>query len=105
MCIEASTFLSSATTESARTLDHGYGGGVDDTSGPLAGYTVGITAERRREEFAAALERQGATVISGPAIQILPLVEDRELLAAPRRARAAPLDSVVATTGVGFRGW
>jgi uroporphyrinogen-III synthase len=78
---------------------------VDDTSGPLAGYTVGITAERRREEFAAALERQGATVISGPAIRIVPLVDDRELLAATRRALAAPLDFVVATTGVGFRGW
>ena len=78
---------------------------MDDTSGPLAGYTVGITAERRREEFAAALARQGATVISGPAIQIVPLVDDRELLAATRRALAAPLDIVVATTGVGFRGW
>jgi uroporphyrinogen-III synthase len=78
---------------------------VDDTSGPLAGYTVGITAERRREEFAAALERQGATVISGPAIRIVPLADDRELLAATRRALATPLDIVVATTGVGFRGW
>jgi len=27
---------------------------------PLAGYTVGITAARRREEFGAALERRGA---------------------------------------------
>jgi uroporphyrinogen-III synthase len=78
---------------------------VDDTSGPLAGYTVGITAERRRAEFAAALERQGATVISGPAIRIVPLADDRELLAATRRALAAPLDIVVGTTGVGFRGW
>jgi uroporphyrinogen-III synthase len=78
---------------------------VDDTSGPLAGYTVGITAERRREEFATALKRQGATVISAPAIRIVPLVDDRELLAATRRALAAPLDIVVATTGVGFRGW
>ena len=78
---------------------------MDDRSGPLAGYTVGITAERRREEFAAALERQGATVISGPAIRIVPLADDRELLAATRRALATPLDIVVATTGVGFRGW
>ena len=78
---------------------------MDDISGPLAGYTVGITAERRREEFAAALERQGATVISGPAIRIVPLADDRELLAATRRALAVPLDIVVGTTGVGFRGW
>ena len=30
---------------------------------PLAGFTVGITAARRREEFGAALERRGARVI------------------------------------------
>jgi uroporphyrinogen-III synthase len=73
--------------------------------GPLAGYTVGITAARRREEFAAALERRGARVICGPAIRIVPLADDSELLAATRRCLAAPLDSVIATTGIGFRGW
>ena len=67
---------------------------------------MGITAERRREEFAAALERQGATVISGPAIRIVPLADDRELLAATRRALAVPLDIVVGTTGSGSAaGW
>lgn len=72
---------------------------------PLAGYTVGITAARRREEFAAALERRGATVISAPAIRIVPLADDRELWAATRRCLDAPLDIVIATTGIGFRGW
>ncbi len=72
---------------------------------PLAGYTVGITAARRREEFAAALERRGATVISAPAIRIVPLADDRELWAATRRCLEAPLDIVIATTGIGFRGW
>jgi uroporphyrinogen-III synthase len=78
---------------------------VSDRAGPLAGYTVGITAERRREEFAAALERRGARVVSGPAIRIVPLADDGELRAATRRCLAAPLDFVIATTGVGFRGW
>jgi uroporphyrinogen-III synthase len=72
---------------------------------PLAGYTVGITAARRREEFAAALERRGAAVISAPAIRIVPLADDRELRAATRRCLEAPLDIVIATTGIGFRGW
>jgi uroporphyrinogen-III synthase len=72
---------------------------------PLAGYAVGITAERKREEFAAALERRGATVISAPAIRVVPLADDRELREATRRCLAAPLDVVVGTTGVGFRGW
>jgi uroporphyrinogen-III synthase len=72
---------------------------------PLAGYTVGITAARRREEFAAALERRGATVISAPAIRIVPLADDRELREATRRCLDTPLDIVIATTGIGFRGW
>ncbi|HVT70901.1 MAG TPA: uroporphyrinogen-III synthase [Trebonia sp.] len=72
---------------------------------PLAGYTVGITAARRREEFAAALERRGARVISAPAIKIVPLADDRELHAATRRCLETPLDIVIATTGIGFRGW
>ena len=73
--------------------------------GPLAGYTIGITAARRREEFAVALERRGARVISGPAIRIVPLADDSDLLAATQRCLDGPLDFVVATTGIGFRGW
>ena len=72
---------------------------------PLTGFTVGITAARRREEFGAALERRGATVRYAPAIRIVPLVDDAQLLAATRECLADPLDLVVATTGIGYRGW
>lgn len=72
---------------------------------PLAGYTIGITAARRREEFGAALERRGAKVVYAPAIRIVPLADDSELRAATERCLDAPLDIVVATTGIGFRGW
>ena len=41
----------------------------------------------------------------GPAIRIVPLADDTELLAATRSLLAAPVDVVVATTGIGFRGW
>ena len=72
---------------------------------PLAGYTVGVTAARRREELGAALERQGARVVYGPAIQLVPLADDTALRAATERCIAAAPAVVVATTGVGFRGW
>ncbi|MGY1609197.1 uroporphyrinogen-III synthase [Geodermatophilus sp. SYSU D00700] len=72
---------------------------------PLAGYTVAVTAERRREELGALLERRGARVVYAPAIRIVPLADDAELAAATRAVLAAPVDRVVATTGVGFRGW
>ncbi|HEX9359708.1 MAG TPA: uroporphyrinogen-III synthase [Streptosporangiaceae bacterium] len=72
---------------------------------PLAGYTIGITAARRREEFGVALQRRGARVMYGPAIRIVPLADDRDLRAATERCLGEPLDIVVATTGIGFRGW
>jgi len=71
----------------------------------LAGFTVGVTATRRREEFGALLERRGARVLSAPAIRLVPLAEDTDLLAATRRSLESPVHDVVVTTGVGFRGW
>jgi uroporphyrinogen-III synthase len=72
---------------------------------PLAGYTVGVTAARRADELGALLARRGANVLYGPAIRIVPLADDSELLAATRDVLAEPVDAVVATTGIGFRGW
>ena len=72
---------------------------------PLAGFTVGVTAARRAEELGTMLERRGAAVVHGPAIRIVPLADDTDLLAATRDLIARPPDITVATTGVGFRGW
>jgi uroporphyrinogen-III synthase len=72
---------------------------------PLAGYTVAVTAARRREELGALLDRRGARVVYAPAIRIVPLADDTELVAATKEVLAEPVDLVVATTGVGFRGW
>src|SRR3954467_9408828 len=72
---------------------------------PLRGYTVAVTAARRSEELGALLDRRGARVVHAPAIRIVPLADDAELVAATREVLAAPVDLVVATTGVGFRGW
>jgi uroporphyrinogen-III synthase len=72
---------------------------------PLAGYTVAVTAARRKEELGALLDRRGARVVYAPAIRIVPLADDADLVAATREVLARPVDLVVATTGVGFRGW
>ena len=72
---------------------------------PLAGFTVGVTAARRAEELAAMMERRGAAVQHGPALRIVALADDTELLAATRGLIARPPDVTVATTGIGFRGW
>ncbi|MDQ2796291.1 MAG: uroporphyrinogen-III synthase, partial [Actinomycetota bacterium] len=71
----------------------------------LAGWTVGITAARRREELGDALERRGAKVVYGPAIRTVALTDDTQLREATNRCLDAPLDFVVVTTGTGFRGW
>jgi uroporphyrinogen-III synthase len=75
-------------------------------AGPsLAGFTIGVTAARRAEEFSALLTRRGATIVHAPAIRIIPLVDDTELKAATQQVLSQPPDVVVATTGIGFRGW
>jgi uroporphyrinogen-III synthase len=73
--------------------------------GVLTGFTVAVTAERRREEMTALLERRGARVVSAPAITIVPLVDDQALHAATAACIGLAPDLVVATTGIGFRGW
>jgi uroporphyrinogen-III synthase len=72
---------------------------------PLQGFTIAVTAARRSEELGALLERRGARVVQAPAIRIVPLEDDAELLAATRDCIERPPDIVVATTGIGFRGW
>ncbi|MBE7190665.1 uroporphyrinogen-III synthase, partial [Jatrophihabitans endophyticus] len=44
-------------------------------------------------------------VVYGPAIRVVPLPDDTRLREATERCLDASLDVVVATTGVGFRGW
>ncbi|WP_329787686.1 uroporphyrinogen-III synthase [Lentzea sp. DG1S-22] len=74
-------------------------------TGPLAGFTVGVTAARRADELIALLERKGASVLHGPALRIVPLPDDATLHAATTELVSSPVDVVVATTAIGFRGW
>lgn len=73
--------------------------------GPLAGFTVGVTAARRADELGALLQRRGASVVHAPALRIVPLADDSELLVATKELIDEAPDVVVATTAIGFRGW
>ncbi|MEU9200503.1 uroporphyrinogen-III synthase [Streptomyces sp. NPDC048332] len=77
----------------------------DEQHGPLAGFTVGVTAARRAEELSTLLRRRGATVVHAPALRIVPLADDSELLAATKELIDTVPDVVLATTAIGFRGW
>ncbi|CAM5617587.1 uroporphyrinogen-III synthase [Streptomyces cyaneofuscatus] len=77
----------------------------DTTHGPLAGFTVGVTAARRAEELATLLKRRGAAVQHAPALRIVPVADDSELLDATKELIDHAPDVVVATTAIGFRGW
>lgn len=77
----------------------------DEQHGPLAGFTVGVTAARRADELSTLLRRRGATVVHAPALRIVPLADDSELLAATKELIDTVPDVVLATTAIGFRGW
>jgi uroporphyrinogen-III synthase len=72
---------------------------------PLVGCVVVITADRRKRELAAALERRGAIVRHAPALSTVSHLDDHLLVRKTRGIIAEPPDVVVATTGIGFRAW
>ena len=71
----------------------------------LTGYRIAVTAARRAEELCALLRRHGATVCSAPAITLVSLPDDDELQRCTEALIADPPDVLIATTGIGFRGW
>jgi uroporphyrinogen-III synthase len=81
------------------------GGMTSPDGSSLTGFTVAITASRRVDEFATMLHRRGADVVAAAAIQMVPLADDARLRAATETVIATPPDILIATTGIGFRGW
>jgi len=71
----------------------------------LAGTRILVTAQRRSDELASALTRRGAEVTVAPALGVVPHVDEDELLRRTRAILDDPVDTVVITTGIGFRGW
>ena len=70
---------------------------------PLAGYTVAVTADRRRNEQVELLRRRGADVLEGPTIRTEPLADDDALRGAVEAIVAEPPEFTVFLTGVGVR--
>lgn len=77
----------------------------DPDQGPLTGFRVAVTAARRADELCTLLRRRGATVIAAPAIAMVPLPDDQELRTNTQGLIDIPPDILIATTGIGFRGW
>jgi uroporphyrinogen-III synthase len=76
-----------------------------DPSAPLAGRTIGITADRKAAEQGALFERRGATVLYGPTMATVPVEHEAGLRAATEAVIARPPDDVLITTGMGLRAW
>ena len=74
-------------------------------TGPLAGWRIGVTADRRADDQVDLLRRKGAEVVHGPTMRIVPLEDDAQLAEITRALLVDPPAVVVATTGQGFRGW
>jgi len=72
-------------------------------SSALTGFTVAVTSGDA--ELSGLLERYGARVVPAPALRSLPIDDDTEIKAATVAVVDHPPDVVVATTGVGLRGW
>lgn len=64
---------------------------VPDAASASTLQVIGITAARRREEFGAALERRGATVVYAPAIKIAPLADEEGCGGGVRAALRGPV--------------
>ena len=79
--------------------------GLAEPTASLSGYTVGVTADRRRDELAGLLESRGARVVLAPALRIVPIADDAELKAATRACLEVAPDIVLVNTGIGMRGW
>lgn len=71
----------------------------------LSGCRILVTAQRRADELGGALVRRGACVTVAPALGVVPHVEEAALLKSTRKIIADPVEVVVVTTGIGFRGW
>jgi uroporphyrinogen-III synthase len=75
------------------------------SDGPLDGFVVGVTADRRASEQAELLRRRGADVVCGPSIETAYLANDDALRRATQVLIDDPPDYLAATTGIGIRAW
>ncbi len=75
------------------------------TEPPLAGWRVGVTADRRADQQVQALRRRGADVVHGCTMRTLNLSDDARLLEVSRALIDQPPDTLVLQTGMGLTMW
>lgn len=73
--------------------------------GPLEGFTIGVTADRRADEQMKLLSGRGAECVHGPVIKTHPLRSEEELRTATQAVIRERPPLAVLTTGLGVRGW
>ena len=73
--------------------------------GPLEGYTIGVTADRRADEQMDSLADRGAECLHGPVIETHRLDPRMELHEATQVLLENPPHMVIFTTGFGVRTW
>lgn len=74
-------------------------------NGPLAGFKIGITADRRADEQIRLLAARGADCFHGPVIKTNPVDTVAALGTATQALIDDPPELIVLTTGLGVRGW
>ena len=72
---------------------------------PLAGWRVGVTADRRADAQLDVLRRRGADVLHGCTMKTLDLTRDERLLEVSRGLVDQPPDTLVLETGMGLTMW
>jgi len=75
------------------------------TEPPLAGWRVGVTADRRADQQIEALRRRGADVVHGCTMRTLDLSDDPRLLEVSLALIDQPPDTLVLQTGMGLTMW
>src|SRR5690625_7748365 len=71
-----------------------------ELTGKLSGRRIVLTAQRRAEQLASALQRHGASIVHAPTLSVIPHIDDPELIARTRALIKHRPDIVVVTTGV-----
>jgi uroporphyrinogen-III synthase len=73
--------------------------------GPLSGYVIGVTADRRADEQMQLLTQRGADCLHGPVIKTHALGPAEDLQRATQGLITDPPDYALLMTGIGVRGW
>jgi uroporphyrinogen-III synthase len=71
----------------------------------LAGFRIGVTADRRADEQIGLLESRGAECLHGPVIKTHPQDSQDAMRAATQSLIDHPPDLIILTTGLGVRSW